>query len=140
MGLSRVVWLLLAGVTAAWGVFVASEPLHQISSCEVVQMDTVCGESIFARYGVGLALLLAVPVVLCVLPAVRATHSLSWVVAGVLVIGALVALPATDTVFAAFTYYLPVGVVAVLGAGFQAWYDRRGGPVSPKQRETALGS
>ncbi|WP_433663340.1 hypothetical protein ACQPW1_15130 [Nocardia sp. CA-128927] len=138
MGLSRVAWLLLAGATAGWGAFVASEPLHQISSCEVVQMDTACGDSIFARYGVGLVLLLAVPVVLCALPALRATHGLPWLVAGVLVIGALLALPATDTVFAALVYYLPVGVVATLVAGFQAWYDARSGstdvaqPASPR--------
>ncbi|MFI6996334.1 hypothetical protein [Nocardia sp. NPDC050175] len=123
MGLSRVAWLLLAGATVVWGVFVASEPLHQISSCEVVQVDAECGASIAARYGAGLVLLLAVPVALCALPALRVTRGLSWVVAGVLVIGSLLALPAADTVFAALVYYLPVGMIAVLVAGFQAWYD-----------------
>lgn len=88
-------------------------------------MDTVCGGSIFARHGVGLVLLLAVPVALCVLPALRVTHGLSWLVTGVLVIGALLALLAADTVFAAFAYCLPIGIVAMLVAGFQAWYERR---------------
>lgn len=137
MGLSRVVWLLLAGATAVWGVFVASEPLNQISSCEVVQLDATCGDSIIARYGVGLVLLLAVPVVLCVLPALRVTHGLSWLVAGVLVIGSLLALPATDTVFAALVYYLPVGAIAVVVAGFQIWFDRRSERAPAKQRDTA---
>lgn len=132
MGLARVAWLLLAGATTMWGVFVASEPLQQISSCEVVQMDVACSDSIVARYGVRLVLLLAIPAVLCVLPALRATHGLSWVIAGVLVISSLLALPATETVFAALVYFLPVGAVAVVLAGFQFWYDRRravpGGP------------
>ncbi|MFE9578462.1 hypothetical protein ACFYO1_18875 [Nocardia sp. NPDC006044] len=90
-----------------------------------MRMDTVCGSSIFARHGVGLVLLLAVPVLLCALPALRVTHGLSWVVAGVLMIGALTASAAADTVFAAFAYYLPIGVVAMLVGGFQAWHDGR---------------
>lgn len=88
-------------------------------------MDAACSDSILARYGVRLVLLLAIPAVLCVLPVLRADHGLSWVVAGVLVIGSLLALPATDTVFAALVYYLPVGLVAVVVTGFQVWYNRR---------------
>ncbi|MEV6558097.1 hypothetical protein AB0M22_20445 [Nocardia sp. NPDC051756] len=136
MELSRATWLLLAGATVAWGIFVGSEPLHQISSCEVVQMDAACGESIAARYGVWLVLLLAVPVVLCVLPALRVTRGLSWAVAGVLVIGSLLALPAADSMFAALAYYLPVGVIALVLAGFQAWYaqSKGGGGVAQGSR------
>ncbi|MFI6217096.1 hypothetical protein ACIBCD_34285 [Nocardia brasiliensis] len=126
MSSARAVWLVLAGATAAWGVFVASEPLYQISSCEVVQMDAACGNPMFTHYGARLMLLLAVPVVLCAVPALQAARGLSWLIAGVLVLGSLIALPATDSVFAAWGYYLPVGAVAVLVARFSSWYERRG--------------
>lgn len=107
---------MLAGAAAAWGVFVASEPLYQISSCEVVGFDPACGDPMFAHYGARLVLLLAVPVVLCAVPGLRATRGSSWLIAGILVLGSLIALAATDSVFAAWGYYLPVGALAVVVA------------------------
>ncbi|WP_156161778.1 hypothetical protein [Nocardia vulneris] len=126
MSSARAAWLVLAGATAAWGVFVASEPLYQISSCEVVQMDAACGDPMFAHYGMRLVLLLAVPVMLCAVPALQVARGLSWSIAGVLVLGSLIALPATDSVLAAWGYYLPVGAVAVVVTRFSSWYERRG--------------
>ncbi|WP_148310845.1 hypothetical protein [Nocardia brasiliensis] len=122
---ARAAWLVLAGATAAWGVFVASEPLYQISSCEVIGLDPACGDPMVAHYGARLVLLLAVPVVLCAVPALRAGRGLSWLIAGILLIGPLIALPTTDSVFAAWGYYLPVGAVGVVVAWFSNWYERR---------------
>ncbi|WP_433574985.1 hypothetical protein [Nocardia brasiliensis] len=125
MGSARAAWVLLAGATAAWSVFVASEPLYQVSSCEVVGMDAACGDPMFAHYGARLVLLLSVPVVLCAVPALQATRRLSWLIAGLLLLGSLIALPATDSVFAAWGYYLPVGAVAAVVARLSSRYERR---------------
>lgn len=124
----RVVWLVLAGATAVWGgAFVAAEPLYQISSCEVVNMDAACGESVLTHYGIELVVLLAVPVLLCVVPAIPAFRRCSWLVALVVLLVSFLALPATDSVFGVLIYFLPVGVVALVVAGFQRWYERRQG-------------
>jgi hypothetical protein len=37
----------------------------------------------------------------------------------------LLALPATDSMFGVLVYYVPVGVAALVVAGFQSWYERR---------------
>ncbi|MET8800736.1 hypothetical protein ABZV91_30680 [Nocardia sp. NPDC004568] len=120
------VWLILAGATAVWGgVFVAAEPLYQISSCEVVNMDAACGESVLTHYGAELVVLLAVPVLLCVVPAIPGFRRCSWMAALVVLLISLLASPATDSVFAVLIYYLPVGALALTAAAFQRWYERR---------------
>lgn len=128
MAWPRMGWLVLAAATAVWGgVFVAAEPLYQISSCEVVNMDAACGRTVFAHYGAGLGGLLAVPVVLCATPAIPALRGCSWLVAAMILLVSLLALPATDSMFGVLVYYLPVGVAALVVAGFQGWYERRQG-------------
>ncbi|BCK54316.1 hypothetical protein [Nocardia wallacei] len=125
MALPRVVWLVVAVAAALWGVFVATEPLYQISSCEAVNMDAVCGNSIFARYGAGLVALSAVPVVLCAVPAAPALRRYSWLAAATILLISAAALTANDSVFGALAYYLPVGVLALAVAWLQRWYERR---------------
>lgn len=126
MGWPRVVWLVLAAATAVWGAgFVATEPLYQFSSCEVVNMDAACGRSVFTHYGAVLGVVSAAPVVLCVLPAVPALRRCSWPVAVAILLVSLLALPAMDSVFGVLVYYMPVGVVALGVAGFQTRYEHR---------------
>lgn len=120
----RVVWSALAGAAAVWGgVFVAAEPLYQVSSCEVVNMDTVCGRSVLTYYGAELVVLSAVPVLLCAVPAIPGLSRCSWLVAAVITVASLLALLATDSVFGVLVYYVPVGVLALVAAGFQRWYE-----------------
>lgn len=127
----RVVWLVLAVGAALWAVFVGSEPVYQISACDKVQMNATCGEEIAARYGLDFVLVAAVPVAMCALPAVRGFRWASWVVAGTLTVGSLVAVvTGIGTVFGVYAYYLPIGVVAILVASFQSWYERRNSAVN----------
>ncbi|MGW0246511.1 hypothetical protein ACWDYH_07700 [Nocardia goodfellowii] len=138
MNAPRVAWLLLASATSLWSVLIAAEPVYQISSCEAVQMDSACGQTIFTRYGAALALLLAIPVVLCALPAVTALRGSSWLVAVVLIVGPSSAVPTTDSMFGAAAYFLPVGIAALAVAAFQRWHERRLRPSAPARVHSGL--
>ena len=127
----RVVWLVLAVGAALWAVFAGPEPVYQISACEKVQMNGACEEDIASRYGLGFVLVAAVPVAMCALPAIRGFRWTSWVVAGTLTVGSLVAVVAgIGTIFGVYAYYLPIGVAAILVASFQSWHERRNSAVN----------
>ncbi|UFS97617.1 hypothetical protein [Nocardia huaxiensis] len=120
MAWPRMVWLVLAVGTAVWGAaFVAAEPMYQVSSCEIVHVDAACSGSVLAYYGAGLGVLLAVPVGLCLVPALPGLSRCSWLVAGAILLLSVLALPMTGSMFGVLSYYLPVGVAALVAAGLQ---------------------
>ncbi|MFZ2174573.1 MAG: hypothetical protein WAW17_11145, partial [Rhodococcus sp. (in: high G+C Gram-positive bacteria)] len=84
MAMMRFAWVVLAVVTAALGVFAASNPMLQITDCELgLSISTSeCNKSIWDHFRGGLVLVLTVPVVVCVIPAVVPRPAVAWVVAG----------------------------------------------------------
>ncbi len=97
----RIAWLLLAAFACAMSVIVASEPMLQFTSCEIESGGPECEESILTHYGRAFLIVLAIPVLLCLVPAVVPVRGVAWAIAVSLVLGFL----------AVFTpFYLPVAV------------------------------
>lgn len=119
----RIAWLLLAAFACAMSVFVASEPMLQFTSCEIESGGPACEESILTHYGQGFLIVLAVPALLCLVPAVVPVRGVAWAIAVTLLLGFL----------AVFTpFYLPV---AVLGLTLAALHDRLAGSARKQQRD-----
>lgn len=121
MPIVRLEWILLAVLTAAFGAIVASEPMLEITSCEVglfptqgVNNSAECLTPIAGHYGYSIILILALPVLLCLLPAVITRRWFAWLVAMTLLVGSVRSLFTSTPVFVLLGYYLPVALVAVL--------------------------
>ncbi len=91
-----------------------------------MNVDATCTASVFARYGFALVVVLTIPVVLCALPAYRPFPWSTWLVAATLIVGPILAVGATDTMFATWIYYLPFGAAAVVVAVLERRRERMG--------------
>ncbi|WP_141136546.1 hypothetical protein [Rhodococcoides kyotonense] len=87
----RVAWIALAASAVALGISVASWPMHQITSCELglpvqgVATAEDCSQlSLWNYFGWPLGVVLAVPVALCLLPALIPRPRVWWMVVGAL--------------------------------------------------------
>lgn len=111
MTVIRWAWFVLATIAVALGVFVASWPILQITDCEIgLSLPAgVCDQSIWAYFGWSVVPALGVPVVLCLIPAVALRPWVGWVVAGLLLLMALVGF------FSAFTSSSP-SLLSVAGS------------------------
>lgn len=134
----RVGWIVLAWICAGLGVFAATSPMLANASCELgypdggVMPGDECEESIARHYGPSVVAALAVPSLLCLLPAAIPRRWLAGVVATVLALGSFGAFlePTPQFVYA---YFVPVAVLAVVLAGSQAWLP------DPAERRSPIG-
>ncbi|WP_072803630.1 hypothetical protein [Rhodococcoides yunnanense] len=94
MTVIRVAWLVLALATGVLGSFVAAWPLYQITDCELGLSLPVseCSKPIGEHFGSAAMVVLAVPVVLCLLPAARPVPVVAWSVAGLMFASSVVSL------------------------------------------------
>lgn len=131
----RAGWILLAWVCAGLAVVAATSSMMQITSCELGYPDDgimpgeECERSIARTYGPSIVAALAVPALLCLLPAVVFRRWVGVLVAAVLVGGSFGTFfaPAPQAVFG---FFVPAAVLAVLLAGWHAWLPDRRVPLS----------
>ncbi|MDI9919235.1 hypothetical protein [Rhodococcus sp. IEGM 1379] len=107
----RLLWIVVAIIATALGVFVASWSILEITDCEIGLSlpQAVCDQSIWGYFGWSVLPVLAVPVLLCLIPAVVPRAWAGWVVAGVLLVMSVVGF------FSAFTSSSP-SLLSVLGS------------------------
>lgn len=104
-----VAWTLSAAGTGAYGLYVASEPWYQITSCETAsEVDRLCSTSLWAHYGTSLLAVLAVAVIGCAVPAVWSARVASRLAVAILI--ADVALTFLLFQEMLFLYFIPVAV------------------------------
>ncbi|AYJ47688.1 hypothetical protein [Rhodococcus sp. P1Y] len=141
---ARIAWLTLAAAAAGLGIWAAGWPIYQISSCEIgaysaaVPTVEACNEPIRDHFGADLYLVLAVPVVLCLLPAIRPRPAVEWAVAWVLflssAVGWFTVIGASSPSLLSMLGSLPITVSAFLVTIshrlVSAGRDRRSNPVS----------
>lgn len=127
----RAGWILLAWVCAGLAVVAATSSMMQITSCELGYPDDgimpgeECERSIARTYGPSIVAALAVPALLCLLPAMFFRRWVGVLVAAVLFVGSFGAWFQPAPTFA-FLYFVPAALLAVLLAGWHAWLpDRR---------------
>ncbi|MFC9360911.1 hypothetical protein ACFTZB_30595 [Rhodococcus sp. NPDC057014] len=126
-------WILLASFAAALGVFVASQPMFQITSCEIgvfpaqgVNTWAECEASIADQYGYLLTSgLLAIPPLLCLAPALMPRRGIAWLVAVVLLLVSVQWLLALRPTLVILGFYIPVALAALLLSAVHQWVGGR---------------
>ncbi|WP_137722958.1 hypothetical protein [Prescottella subtropica] len=121
MTLARLAWIVLATLTAAFGWFVAGEPMLQVTSCEVeflpgLYPSELCQQPIGDYFGPATVGMLAVPVLLCVFPVVAPFGWVAGAAAGLLLLGSLRGFVTSDYAASVYGFYLPIALVAVVFA------------------------
>jgi hypothetical protein len=121
MTVLRWAWVLLAVIAAALGVFVSSNPILQITDCELglsAISSSECYESISSYFGNSMVIALAVPAIACLFPAVVPRSSAAWMVAGSLMVASVLgfseAMSSTPSLLAVYGFYIPIAFLAVL--------------------------
>ncbi|GAA3146612.1 hypothetical protein GCM10020255_024860 [Rhodococcus baikonurensis] len=92
----RIAWLVLAIAVAVLGSASAQWPVYEITSCEIgfdSLSSAVCLGTVHEYFGRQLFLVLAIPVALCIVPAVIPRPVVSWLVAGAMLSTAVWASP-----------------------------------------------
>ncbi|ROZ48945.1 hypothetical protein EEB13_02965 [Rhodococcus sp. WS3] len=137
----RWVWVVLALAAAALGYFAASDPMYQITSCEIgifpsdgITNWTQCNESIVSYLGVAILAWLAVPALMCVIPAVVPCRWVAVTVAAILVFGAFGAFFASRPHLVAYGYFIPIALAACFVAALQ--WNRTQGNITQGNRST----
>ncbi|MFD6063003.1 hypothetical protein [Rhodococcus wratislaviensis] len=137
MTVMRFAWVLLAVVTTALGVFAASNPMLQITECELGLSSqgisaSECNESIWDHFGGVLVLVLAVPAVVCLIPAAVPRPTVAWAVAGSMLLASVsgfspsLAASSSPSPLAVYGFYLPLALLAILLAiAHQSTSNRR---------------
>lgn len=117
----RWAWVLLAVITAALGAFAASNPILQITDCELglsATSPSECYESIWRYFGSSMVIVLAVPTIACLFPAVVPRSSAAWMVAGSLMVASVLgfseAMSSTPSLLGVYGFYLPIALLAAL--------------------------
>lgn len=132
----RIGWVALGLSSTALGVSISSDPMLQITSCELgyypsggIENADECNESILSHYGPEIISLLSIPAILCFAPAVIFRRAISCVAAAVLLtisFGALL-IPASaehaPPPVVVFGYYIPVSILALVLTGIHAWLN-----------------
>lgn len=88
----RIAWVLLAVATGILGSATAQWPLYEITNCEIglgPLSSADCYRSIHDYFGRDLFLVLALPVALCVVPAVIPRPFVSWIVSATMLCAAV---------------------------------------------------
>ncbi|WP_238565256.1 MULTISPECIES: hypothetical protein [Rhodococcus erythropolis group] len=111
MTVIRLLWIVVAIIATALGVFVASWSILEITDCEIgLSLPSAqCNQSIWDYFGWSVIPVLAVPVLLCLIPAVMPRPWAGWVVAGLLLVMSVVGF------FSAFTSSSPE-LLSVVGS------------------------
>ncbi|MFE5642566.1 hypothetical protein [Rhodococcus sp. NPDC056516] len=89
----RIAWVVLAVATGILGSATAQWPLYEITDCEIglgPLSSAYCYRSIHDYFGRELFLVLALPVALCVIPAVIPRPFVSWIVSATMLCAAVV--------------------------------------------------
>lgn len=126
----RAGWFLLAWMCAGLAVLAATGSMMQITSCELGYPDAgimpgeECEESVARTYGPPIVAVLAIPALLCLLPAVFPERLLAGLVAGTLVVGAFGTFYASAPL-SVFVYFVPAAVLAVALALWHSWLPER---------------
>ncbi|MBM4488060.1 hypothetical protein MWT96_02950 [Prescottella equi] len=126
----RVGWFLLAWVCAGLAIVAATSSMMQITSCELGYPDdgimpgAECEASVARTYGPAIVAVLAIPALLCLLPAVFPERLLAGLVAGVLAVGSFGTFFASAPL-SAFGYFVPAAVPAVALAVWHSWLPHR---------------
>ncbi|MCK0089538.1 hypothetical protein HCA61_09625 [Rhodococcus sp. HNM0563] len=117
----RWAWVLLAMITAAWGAFAASNPILQITDCEIglsAISPSECNESIWSYFGNSMVIVLVLPAMACLLPVAVPRISAAWTVAGLLVVASVLgfseAMSSIPSLLGVYGFYLPIAFLAVL--------------------------
>ncbi|MFB9780891.1 hypothetical protein [Rhodococcus baikonurensis] len=100
----RIAWVVLAVATGILGSATAQWPLYEITDCEIglgPLSSADCYRSIHDYFGRELFLVLALPVALCVIPAVIPRPLVSWIVSATMLCAAVLGF------FAAFSSDMP---------------------------------
>ena len=88
----RIAWVVLAVATGILGSATAQWPLYEITNCEIdlgPLSSADCYRSIHDYFGRDLFLVLALPVALCVIPAVIPRPFVSWIVSATMLCAAV---------------------------------------------------
>ncbi|QBJ98090.1 hypothetical protein ERC79_20680 [Rhodococcus sp. ABRD24] len=126
----RVGWFLLAWVCAGLAILAATSSMMQITACELGYPDAgimpggECEQSIVRTYGPPIVAVLAIPAVLCLLPAAFPERLLAGLVAGTLVVGSFGTLFASAPL-SVFGFFVPAAVLAVALALGHSWLPDR---------------
>lgn len=110
----RIAWVVLAVATGILGSATAQWPLYEITDCEIglgPLSSADCYRSIHDYFGRELFLVLALPVALCVIPAVIPRPLVSWIVSATMLCAAVLGF------FTAFSSDMPslLSMVGSLG-------------------------
>ncbi|NKR45865.1 hypothetical protein [Prescottella equi] len=126
----RAGWILLAWVCAGLALVAATSSMMQITSCELGYPDDgimpgeECERSIARTYGPPIVAALAVPALLCLLPAVHFRRGVGVLVAAALAVGSFGAVSQPAPLFT-FGYFIPAALLALLLAGWHSWLPDR---------------
>ncbi|MFE4501309.1 hypothetical protein ACFRFQ_15745 [Rhodococcus sp. NPDC056743] len=122
----RSAWGVIALAAAAVGYFAASNPMYQITSCEIgifpsggVTNWAQCSESIVGYLGWSILVWLAVPALVCIIPAVVPRRWVAVTVAVLLVFGAFGAFFASRPHLVAYGFFIPIALAACFVAALQ---------------------
>ncbi len=117
----RIAWLALAIAVGVLGSASAQWPVYEITSCEIgfdSLSSAVCLGTVHEYFGRQLFLVLAIPVALCIVPAVIPRPVVSWLVAGAMlstaVWGFAVAFSSTTPSLVAMVGSVPAAVLALV--------------------------
>lgn len=122
----RAGWILLAWICAGLAVVAATSSMMQITACELKYPDAgitpgeECEASVARTYGPPIVAVLAIPALLCLLPAAFPERLLAGLVSGTLAVGAFGTLFASAPL-SVFGYFVPAAVLAVGLALWHAW-------------------
>lgn len=131
----RSAWAALAVLAVALGASVAAWPMYQISSCEIglytqeIPSAQACSASVWDFFGASLIAVLAVPVVICALPAIFLRPTVGWAATGALmfttVVGLFAVIGATTPSLLSLLGSFPVTFLAVLLASVHQFVAAR---------------
>lgn len=138
MILIRIGWFTLAALSGLLAIFAASTSMAEITDCELGLFPTSgianweqCRTSIAASYGNSIFVILALPMLVCLIPAVKPDRRTAWFAAIVLIIGSFGSwfVPTTHSTyppqFVVYVYFVPVALAAVLLAAFHKMGSNR---------------
>jgi hypothetical protein len=123
----RIAWVVLAVATGILGSATAQWPLYEITDCEIglgPLSSADCYRSIHDYFGREVFLVLALPVALCVIPAVIPRPLVSWIVSATMLCAAVVGF------FTAFSSDMP-SLLSMAGNSHKSEQDEHGGRRRP---------
>ncbi|MDV2477323.1 hypothetical protein F8M49_21685 [Rhodococcus zopfii] len=129
---TRVGWLILSALTVAWLADISTDSLMQITDCELgLSVAYNCDQTIGSYFGLPLIGVLALPVLLCIAPAVYARPGAASIVVSALALLFIIGLISTvagsskPDMPSVYIYLLPVVLIAFILAATNRWIRSR---------------